>query len=186
MDPTALTATPLAALTLIAAPAILTNSSSLLANSVTLRFLRTREIIREMYGRAQRTDLGAEEAELLIDEVHRVEIQVRHLLRSLYAVYFALGSFASATLVTLIDVGLAAIVRGNLSLVLAWLSLLLGVCGVAGLITSSVHLIQATKMSMGNILAEAERIRKIGAGVVAAAERQRQTSVLDDADESAG
>ena len=160
LQSTNLAQTPLISLTFIAAPALLTNASSLLANSVTLRFLRTRELMRDLYNRSRRDDLDKEDEDLLHDEVDRVQKQAFLMLRALYAVYVALGSFASATLLTLVSTSVGVAFGATQTVYFAWGGVLLGIIGVSGLVISSINLIQATKMSLMNINLEAENIRR--------------------------
>ncbi|HVT14534.1 MAG TPA: DUF2721 domain-containing protein [Fimbriimonadaceae bacterium] len=161
MDTSSLASSPFAALTFIVAPALLTNSSSLLANSATMRLLRTREIMRDLFTRSRSPNLAPEEANLIVEEVERIEVQAAHLLKALYAVYVALGSFASATFVTLIAATIDLAFSGHASAAFAGIGVVLGIIGVAGLVFGSLSLIRATRMSLTNIAAEAASVRRI-------------------------
>ncbi len=57
MDPVQLGQSSFAALTFIAAPALLTNASSVLALSTTNRMLRTRDIMREALAKSETQDV---------------------------------------------------------------------------------------------------------------------------------
>jgi uncharacterized membrane protein len=161
MDTNSISQTPLAALTFIAAPALLTNSASLLANSATLRFLRTRELMRELYRHPRQEELTPEETELLVSEASRVERQASTMLRALYAIYLALASFASATLLTLIATSAAIVFGADHTILLAWAGMILGVLGVGSLVVGSWNLILATRISLANIVAEARAIKEL-------------------------
>src|SRR5438552_16214058 len=100
MEPTSLTLSPFAVLTFIVAPALLTNSSSVLALSTINRMLRTRERMHELFAKFDAGGLAESEAARLIEQVNRVEKQAVLLLRALHSIYVALGAFAAATLVT--------------------------------------------------------------------------------------
>ena len=97
MDPTPFTQSPFAALTFVAAPALLTNASSVLAMSTINRMLRTRERMTELLKKSEAGVKSEADAVLMLDLVNRVETQAALLLRALHSIYVALGAFASAT-----------------------------------------------------------------------------------------
>ena len=73
MDQVSLTQSPFAVLTFIAAPALLTNSSSVLALSTINRMLRTRDRMRELFVQSEKGMLPESEKEWLMSQVDRVE-----------------------------------------------------------------------------------------------------------------
>lgn len=159
MDPSALTDSPFAALTLIVAPAILTNACSVLAMSTINRMLKTRDRMYELFAQSDAGGKSPEESALLMDQVNRVEKQALLLLRALHAIYIALGAFAGATLVTLLGASVA-VIRGSFWIqVSSVLGALLGALGVGGLIFGSSQLLAATRLSLLNLRQEAEMIR---------------------------
>ena len=151
---------PFAVVTFIVAPALLTNASSVLAMSTTNRMLRTRDRMSELYAQSEKGDLTNGESAHLIVQAERVENQALLLLVGLRAIYVALGAFAAATLVTL----LAAVIEQ--AHILTWiqpltgLGILLGMVGVGGLITSTMNLFRATRISLANLSEEASIIRE--------------------------
>ena len=151
---------PFAVVTFIVAPALLTNASSVLAMSTTNRMLRTRDRMSELYAKSEGGALTDAESAHLIAQVERVERQALLLLVGLRAIYVALGAFAAATLVTL----LAAVIEQ--AHILTWiqpltgLGIVLGMVGVSGLITSTVNLFRATRLSLANLSEEAAIIRE--------------------------
>lgn len=159
MDSTTLTQSPFTVLTLIAAPALLTNACSVLAMSTTQRMLRTRDAIRELLTESQETAISAEDGALLVQRANRVVAQAGLLLRALHAIYLALGAFSGATLVTLVGAVLMSFQSGPWANALAFLGLALGAFGVASLILGSIRLFRATQISLINIREEAELIR---------------------------
>src|SRR5256885_9456133 len=100
MEPTSLTQSPFAVLTFIAAPALLTNASSVLALSTINRMLRTRDRMKELFEKSQ-ADTEPDSRRLL-EQTDRVERQAAFLLSALRSIYVALGAFSGATLVTLL------------------------------------------------------------------------------------
>jgi hypothetical protein len=160
MDQGALSQNPFAVLTFIVAPALLTNTSSVLAMSTINRMLRTRERMRELFSESVRPAETESERTQTVTQVNRVEKQAMLLLRALHSIYVALGSFAGATLMTLLGAGLAHYHSLRWFSVLGWFGLGLGFLGVCGLIFGSALLFQATQLSMMNIREEAALIRE--------------------------
>src|SRR5688572_26232638 len=100
MDASSLSQNPYAVPTSIAAPAILTSASSVLAMSTINRMLRARERMHQLLTEAESPTLYS--GAVLMDLVNRAEQQGLLLLRAMRWIYVALGSFAAATLVTLL------------------------------------------------------------------------------------
>lgn len=148
---------PFAVLTFIAAPAILTNATSVLAMSTINRMLRTRDRMHELLQESESatSSYGAE----FIAQVDRVERQAMLLLRALRWIYVALGAFAAASLVTLLGALGGQIGQELLMRLIIAAALLLGFTGVGGLIGGCTNLFKATQLSLLNIKEEAGLIR---------------------------
>jgi hypothetical protein len=152
-----LTQNPFAILTFIAAPALLTNASGLLALSTINRLLRTRDSMRELLKESESTAHPARPD--FIEHVNRVERQAMLLLGALRWIYTALGSFAAASLVTLLGVVTGEIGNETVMRAVTVAGIVLGVAGVAGLIGGCLNLLHATQLSLLNIRGEAAFIR---------------------------
>lgn len=150
---------PFAALSLIAAPAILTNASSVLALSATNRFLRAGERMRALAGELGKLELGEMHALILVQS-NRVERQAVLLLTALRGAYVALASFAAASLVSIVGAGLAPTSFHVASYATVALALIIGFIGAGGLVVACTHLFRATQLSFLNIREEAALIRK--------------------------
>ncbi|HVX95696.1 MAG TPA: DUF2721 domain-containing protein [Polyangia bacterium] len=163
---------PFALLSLIAAPAVLTNSASVLALSTSNRFLRASERLRALTGRYDESK-AADARALLVKQLARVERQARLLLDGLRAAYVAIGSFVSASLISILGAVAAASPLHSGFTLLASLALAAGVVGAAGMVWASVNLWHATRLAMTNMSEEAElvyaRERQIVAGATPAA-----------------
>lgn len=159
MDSSTLTQSPFTVLTLIAAPALLTNAASVLAMSTTQRMLRTREAMRELLAESEEAEISEPDSVLLAQHANRIEAQAGLLLGALHAIYLALGAFSGATLLTLVGAVLISFQRGAWANVLAFAGLALGAYGVACLIVGSIRLFRATQISLINIHQEADLIR---------------------------
>jgi len=148
---------PFAVLTFIAAPALLTNASCLLALSTINRLIRTRDSMHELLKESENAQRP--QRANFIEHVDRVERQAMKLLRALSFIYVALGAFVAATLVTLLG-AVAGQSGSELAMqIVIGLGLVLGVAGVAGLIGGCVNLFHATQLSLINIHEEARAIR---------------------------
>jgi hypothetical protein len=154
-----ITQSPFAALTFVAAPALLTNATSVLAMSTINRMLRTRDRMTELLAKSEAGGQSSDEAARLINQVNRVETQAALLLRALHSIYVALGSFASATLVTLLGAAISSFQGGIWLHAMAWLGFSLAVAGVSGLVIGCANLFTATQLSLTNIREEAAFIR---------------------------
>jgi len=149
---------PFGVVTFIAAPALLTNASSVLAMSTINRMLATRDQMQKMYFRSEEGKLP--HPEHFLAKVDRVEKQALLLLGALHAIYTALAAFAGATLVTLLGAAAAAFVAQDILHLIIGLGLALGFVGVGGLMMGCGKLFKATQISLINIQDEAMQIRE--------------------------
>jgi hypothetical protein len=150
---------PFALLSLIAAPAVLTNAASVLALSTSNRFLRASERMRALSVRTEERKHSPELHALFIKQANRTERQAVMLLDGLRAAYVGIGSFASASLISILGAGLAATRFETAFHVLAAVALLIGFVGAGGLVWACVRLLGATRISMQNMTEEAALIR---------------------------
>ena len=92
-------ANPFTVLTLIAAPAVLTNASSVLALGTANRLARVIDRVRELTAKLQGMDEAADSLELMqVRQLDRVERRALLLTKALSAFYLSLGSFAAVSL----------------------------------------------------------------------------------------
>jgi hypothetical protein len=155
---------PFAVLTVVAAPALLTNSTAVLALSTSNRFLRASDRMRSLAGQLENASLPSHLRELLARQVTRVERQAVLLLNALRAIYLALGCFAGATIISIVGAVFASVpVHGAVVVAIA-LAFLAGLAGVGGLIFGAANLLSATRLSLLNIKEEAAMIRERHAG----------------------
>jgi hypothetical protein len=150
---------PFALLSLIAAPAVLTNAASVLALSTSNRFLRASERMRALSVRTEDRTLSHEIRALLLRQANRTEKQAVLLLKGLRAAYVALGSFASASLISILGAAMAGSALHFGFHLLSALALGVGFIGAGGLVTACLKLLQATRLSMLNMSEEAALIR---------------------------
>jgi hypothetical protein len=156
------THSPFAALTFIVAPAMLTNASCVLAMSTINRMLKTRDRMRELLVDSEKPGREASEVDRCARQVDRVERQATLLMSALASVYVALGSFALATLISLLGAAFVSLEGATGAMVLRGIGgtgFLLGFIGVSGLVLGSARLFQATRISLVTIREEADVIR---------------------------
>jgi hypothetical protein len=153
------TQNPFAVLSLVAAPALLTNATSVLALSTVNRILRAGDRMRALSAQLEE-DNSEVKRTFLLAQVNRVERQALLLLQGLHAVYVALGCFASASLVSILGASLAQSSARFWFMLMVGLGLAVGFVGAGGLVWGSAKLLHATRISLQNISEEAALIRR--------------------------
>jgi hypothetical protein len=147
---------PFTALTLIAAPAVLTNASSVLALGTSNRFARAVDRQRQLSALLQ-TESSATDADLgdlRIRQLHRAERRAQLLLRALTNFYAALGSFAAASLISLLG-ALITQPHPRLAGAASIAGLLVGMIGVGGVVHGCWLLIRETRITLHSLREEA-------------------------------
>ena len=161
MDP--LANNPFAVLSFIAAPALLTNTSSLLTLATSNRFARAVDRARALAGRLETAppeDPDGEEARLLFWQLESAELRVLRVIRALSAFYFAVGAFGLGTLASLVGSALEFLHAGVAGHAAFWLALLAVACGVGGLITGASLLVLESRLTGKVLRAEADLVRR--------------------------
>ena len=148
---------PFAALTLIAAPAILTNASSLLALGTSNRFARAVDRQRQL---SQMLDDGCREMDAETLDVRQRQLAITErrallLIAALTHFYTSLGSFAASALVSLIGAVTVPIGARVVQITITSLALIAGIAGVAGLVFGCTLLIRETRLTVQALREEA-------------------------------
>jgi len=140
---------PFAILTFIAAPAILTNASSVLALGTSNRFARTidrtRAMIRILDQKAGKDDAEAGMYRRLLDVMER---RGALLVRALSCFYFAIGCFAGGSLTSLLGAIVAPTGHTGLLRPILVVALLTGIAGLGGLIVGGSVLVRETRLAL--------------------------------------
>jgi hypothetical protein len=160
-------ANPFAAFSLIVAPAILTNASSVLAMSTSNRLARAvdraRDLARQLEGLEAAADPERPETrksfERLLQELTATEQRTTMLLRVLQSFYFALGGFACSTVAALLGAVLARFESGPPVVVLETIAVGAGTVGVAALVRGSIILVRETSIAVRVISERAASVR---------------------------
>jgi Protein of unknown function (DUF2721) len=154
-----ITENPFAVLTLIAAPAVFTNASSVLALGTSNRLARvvdrTRVIAREL-----RDTLPSEsEAQMWSRQLDRLQLRASMLVRALSYFYTAVGAFAAASLVSVLGATVAATDYRMSFATIAAVSLIAGTLGFIGLVIGCSFLVRETRLALAILSEEARLIR---------------------------
>jgi hypothetical protein len=142
-------ASPFAILSMIVAPAILTNASSVLAMSTSNRLARAvdraRELARQIEGPQVLVD---EDTALRLRDLSVTEDRAVLLLRALRSFYSALGAFASATLLSLFGAMVSRFADGPSVRGLEIVAVIAGTVAVSLLVIGSFLLFRETTMAV--------------------------------------
>ena len=156
-----ITENPFAVLTLIAAPAVFTNASSVLALGTGNRLARvvdrTRLIARELY------DAPAEDNrhQLWMSHLDRLERRGSLLLRAMRFFYGSIGAFAAASLVSVLGASLATSRYQIPFEAFAIISFVAGAVGFVTLVMGCAFLVSETRLALQSITEEARLARSL-------------------------
>jgi hypothetical protein len=157
MEPTT---NPFAVMSLIVAPAILTNACSVMVMSTSNRLARAVDRARELSKllEAEGVRQPAEDARAL-DDLTATERRTLLLLRALQSFYAALSGFAAAALLSLIGAVLAPVKLGAVVQTLELVTVISGFMAVACLIHGSFVLLRETRLAVQMLQSRADAIR---------------------------
>lgn len=163
-------ANPFTLLSLIAAPAVLTNAASLLVLSTSNRFARAIDRARALVAHLKSANAAEDpESPTRLRQLKRTELRSLLLLTSLRSFYLAIGCFAFASLVSLVGAGIASSPY-ELGLSIATIvSLAAGILGVGSLVYGCIVLVRETRLAVFTISEETRFIetRKLGGQPIA-------------------
>jgi hypothetical protein len=153
-------ANPFAVLSLIVAPAILTNASSVLAMSTSNRLARAVDRGRELSRQHESAgDLTSPEAERRMGELAMAEQRAVLLVAALQRFYIAIGGFSLAALISLLGAVLAAVERTSIVFGLELAGVGAGLLAVGALVHGSATLVRETRMALALLRARAAEIQ---------------------------
>ncbi|HKD82257.1 MAG TPA: DUF2721 domain-containing protein [Candidatus Angelobacter sp.] len=150
---------PFAVLTLIAAPAVFTNASSVLALGTGNRLARvvdrTRQLVRELHG----TEADKPTRELWVNHLARLEQRGALLVRAMSFFYGAIGCFAAASVVSILGASVVSSQYRWLFEVIVAISFLAGTVGFLGLAVGCSFLVNETRIALRSMYEEADQAR---------------------------
>ena len=154
---------PFALLTFIAAPAILTNSSSVMVMGTSNRFARAVDRARVLAALVENKRANPDEdLKLYIKQLHTAERRTQMIVRALTCFYLAVGSFAAAALVSLFGAAFFIAHLETLRTACMVAALIAGLFGVGGLVVGSTVLVFESRMTLRMLLFESEHRERRG------------------------
>lgn len=152
---------PFAALTFIAAPALLTNASSLLLLGTSNRLARAVDRVRALASHLEHhSDTESRIAQLELRQMQSAERRVLIIVRAMTAFYLAVGSFAFGTMLALIG---ATLVTADHDVARLWvmrLTITACVIGVAAIMSGSLSLVFESRITFQILRVEADLVRE--------------------------
>lgn len=151
---------PFVNLTLIVAPALLTNASALMVLSTSNRFARAIDRARELSRQVEDANIKEDPSQMdrLTKELLITEKRAVLLLRSIRYFYISLGGLAFAAFISLIGAGLVQLLSNTTERVLAAIALVAVFLAVAGLVAGSMVLFHETRITVGILQDRIQRI----------------------------
>ena len=156
---------PFAVLSLIVAPAILTNASSVLIMSTSNRLARAVDRARELSKQLEAAaNFSAPDDQRRLRELRASETRTLMLLDGLRKFYVALGGFSSATLFSLLGAVLAPLQVGYTIHALVVTGVMAGVLAVGALVLGSFTLLRETRIAVQVVTERAATLHARAAG----------------------
>jgi hypothetical protein len=152
---------PFAVLTLIAAPAVFTNASSVLALGTGNRLARvvdrTRQLARELHG----AEADKATKDLWVNHLGRLEQRGSLLVRAMSFFYGAIGCFAAASIVSLLGASVVSSQYKWVFQAVVGISFVAGTVGFVGLAVGCSMLVNETRLALRSMYEEAEMARSL-------------------------
>jgi len=153
-------ANPFGILTFIVAPAILTNASSVMSLGTSNRFARAIDRARELAGMLEGQDLNDEKFAPMFRRMQMTERRSQLLVKALTAFYTSVGSFAAASLVSLMGAVFFIVHHETLHEITQMIAFCAGVVGVGGLVAGSTLLVLETRLTLRILRDETQRLSR--------------------------
>jgi hypothetical protein len=152
---------PFAVLSLIVAPALLTNASSLLAMSTSNRLARAVDRARDLSKQLEaEEDLTSTTAERKLQELAASEQRTAMLVTVLQRFYLAMGGFAAASLISLLGAVLVPIGFTTVIFALESIGVVVACIAVGALVNGSAILVRETRIALSVVQARAAEIQR--------------------------
>lgn len=152
---------PFASLSLIAAPAVLTNASSVLALGTSNRFARAIDRARALSILLEKQQVSGDPMTIMrIHQLNRLERRSLILLHALRLFYLALASFAASALIALIGASLISSTHPFLFRISLGFGLVTGGVGVGSIVFGCSLLVGETRLAVQNVAEEAKMVRE--------------------------
>ena len=143
-----LTDNPFATLTIVVAPAILTNATSVLCLGTGNRIARVVDRTRTLRAELGRLAPESHLRESYTQQLGWMRMRAHLLLRAMRFFYASIGSFAASALISICGALLATSAGETTFYAIAALGLLSGTVGVAGLVLGSMLMVRETRLAV--------------------------------------
>jgi len=155
---------PFGILMFIVAPAILTNASSIMTLGTSNRFARAIDRARSLSAQLDANPPGLD-VELQVRMLRSAEKRSLLLVRALTAFYLSLGSFAAASLVSILGAVFFISHNDVAHRITQLIALFAGVVAVGGLMTGSALLVLETRLTLRVLREETTHMLKKSSGI---------------------
>jgi hypothetical protein len=149
-----------AALSLIVAPAVLTNASTVLIMSTSNRLARAVDRTRDLSAKLESGELSVSSISGHLQELGAAEQRMLMLIRALRIFYIALSGFASAALISLVAAALASVAPQQLTSIMEMVAVVAGLVAVGGLVHGALLLVRETRIAVSVLRERADRLRQ--------------------------
>ncbi|HWP04352.1 MAG TPA: DUF2721 domain-containing protein [Polyangiaceae bacterium] len=139
---------PFAVLTVVVAPAILTNACSVLALGTSNRIARVVDRTRVVLGHIRNEETGSGLHESWREQLDRLRRRGRLLFTALRAIYAALGAFAACALFSVVGAVGAYYELAGLGRAVALLALATGFLAVGALVTAAIVIVAEIRLAL--------------------------------------
>ena len=145
---------PFTALTIVVAPAILTNASSLLCFGTANRLSRVMDRARAVSAQLAGEGLNEGNRAMYEHQLKGLEVRWNLILRALRCFYMSLGSFATAALISLFGAMPVFSVLPVGFIAIALIALSSGTIGVGGLVAGCAMMMRETRLAVQSLAEE--------------------------------
>lgn len=160
MEYTLIAADPFSILTIVVAPAVLTNASSVLALGTNNRLARVADRTHAVTDQLAKLEPSAEDHGILVAQLPDLQTRAQLLLRALRCFYLGLGLFASSALISIAGSIVAYSGWRSAFQMAAGVGVVCGASAVIALVSGCVLMIRETQHAVKGLAYEAKsRIR---------------------------
>ena len=156
MEYTSVAADPFSILTVVVAPAVLTNASSVLALGTNNRLARVADRSHTVAAQLAKLEPGARDREFLIAEHTVLQTRGQLLLRALRCFYLGLGLFASSALISIAGSIMVYYGWPSAFRIAAGVGVTCGASAVIALVCGCVLMIRETQLAVKDLAKEAK------------------------------
>lgn len=147
-----------AVLTSVAAPAILTNASSVLCLGIGNRIARVVDRTRAISAAMAEGHTDLELLKLLDMELDLLQNRAKFLVTALRLGYAALGGFAAEALIAVLGGLLTLTSYGYASRMIGFIALTIGILSVSAFVISCAYMVRETMIALDNLQQEAQAV----------------------------